>query len=239
MDPSLFTKIIRQLPNETVVVPFFRGESLLHPHFATFMRQLSRFKQVQLATNGDYLNPNNQTAILTGCTFLSVSLHSFTMPWQVESAKFLRIAKKKGLQTQVSILEGLVPEKRKKRFIREWQKHADRVRLYREHSVRGFGDMEGAEKPRGACKKPFEEMTVYWDGKVGLCNHDWNNRTMLGDLNKDNIETVWNSQNYAEVRTLHQSRNRGKVPSCTDCSFSNKLYGELHVANLQEELEKW
>jgi hypothetical protein len=233
MNPSLFTKIIGQLPNETIVVPFFRGESLLHPHFAMFMRQLSRFKQVQLATNGDYLEPKNQTAILTSCTFLSVSLHSFTMPWQLESAKFLRIAGKRGLETQVSILEGLVPEKRKKQFIREWQKHVDRVRLYREHSIRGFGDMEGVEKPHGACKKPFEEMTVYWDGKIGLCNHDWNNLTELGDLNGCGVEEVWRGCNYLAVRKLHESGKRNAVNSCVDCCFVNEMYGELYVANSQ------
>lgn len=235
MEPSLFTKIIDQLPNATVVVPFFRGESLIHPYFPEFMRQLSAFKKVQLASNGDYLTLENQTAILTACTFFSLSLHSFIMPWHFKHANFLKIARKSGLETQVSILEGHVPERHKKRFIREWMKNASRVRIYKEHSASGFGDMAGEQKPSSACMKTQTDVVVYWDGKVGLCNHDWNNRTPLGDLNTESLEQVWNGEPYQEVRALHKSGNRSKVPSCMECCFSNKVYGELYSADSQQQ----
>jgi len=141
---------------------------------------------------------------------------------------FLHIARAKGLQTQVSILEGLIPKDRKKEFVRQWQRNVDRVRIYREHSVNGFGDMEDEENPTESCGKPFEQMGVYWDGKVGLCNHDWDNRTWLGDLNTDTVDNVWLNYNYKRVRALHQIGERRQVASCQECCFSNKLYGELY-----------
>lgn len=235
MTTKLFTEVIGQLPNETVLVPFFRGESLIHPHFASLMNLLSRFKEVQLASNADYLGPKNQTAILTGCTFFSVSLHNLLMPWHVEATKFMHIAQDHGLETQVSILEGLVSEKRKKQFVREWRKHVDRVRIYREHSVVGFGDMDSTDKPTSPCRKPFQEMTVYWDGKVGLCNHDWDNQTELGNLNNDSVEAVWENGNYSLVRRYHEMGKRVNVHSCADCCFDNKLYGELYSANSEQQ----
>jgi len=192
------------------------------------MKELSRFRTVQLASNGDFLDEHHQIAVLTGCTFFSLSLHSLQMPWHTEAIKFLHIARAKGLETQVSILEGLVPAKTKKRFIHEWQKHVNRVRIYQEHSIDGFGDMNGLSKPTEPCTKPFEETVVYWDGKVGLCNHDWDNRTWLGDLNTESLADVWQNSNYSHVRNLHESGKRGFVPSCRECCFGNKLYGELY-----------
>ena len=230
MTQELYSHLLEQLPDSLTIVPFFRGESLTHPLFPKMMGQLSRFKQVQLASNGDCLTLPNQTAILTGCTFFSLSLHELLMPWRVPCLQFLHIARQKGLQTQVSILNNLLQRNIKKRFVREWQKHVDRVRIYQEHSINGFGDMNGESKPLDECSKPNSEMVVYWDGKVGLCNHDWNNQTYLGDLNFSNIEEVWQSYNYQRVREWHQSGDRNKVPSCKECCFNNKMYGELYNA---------
>ena len=228
MTQELFTKIIEQLPNETVIVPFFRGESLIHPNFTSFMKDLSRFKQVQLASNGDKLSEANEAAILSACTFFSLSLHEYMMPWKFKNNKFLTILTRKGIDTQVSILDKLVPSRWKNRFIRSWMRHVGRVRFYQEHSIRGFGDMENEAKPTEPCEKPFSELVVYWDGKVGLCNHDWDNKTFLGDLNLQTVEQVWRNYNYQRVREAHKSSNRCKVPSCVDCCFGNKVYGELH-----------
>jgi radical SAM protein with 4Fe4S-binding SPASM domain len=235
MTPELFTKTIEQLPNETVIVPFFRGESLIHPNFTSFMKELSRFKQVQLASNGDKLSEPNQAAILSACTFFSVSLHKFTMPWKFKHLKFMRIATAKGLETQVSILESLVPTKRKNKFIQHWKHHVKRVRIYKEHSITGFGDMQDMERPTDPCEKPFNETVVYWNGKVGLCNHDWNNKTFIGNLNFNNLPEVWQSYNYQRIREAHKSGNRGKVPSCVDCCFGDKVYGELYCARKEKE----
>jgi radical SAM protein with 4Fe4S-binding SPASM domain len=229
MSLALFLRIINELPRSTVIVPFFRGESLMHPLFTVFMDWLRnwKFKQVQLATNADYLTPQNQKAILDTCSFVSVSLHSFTYPKGTKYLPFLYDALGKGIETQVSILESLVPPDKKKKFVREWKKHVNRVRIYKEHSKDGFGCM-GLTQPTEACTKPFEEMVVYWNGKVGLCNHDWNNSVALGDLNVQSIEDVWADVPYQSVRLMHKAEIRINVPTCKDCDFqSNKIYGEL------------
>lgn len=227
MNHELYHKIVAELPSSTVIVPFYRGESLLHNEFPEYMNELEKFKTVQLATNGDYLNRRNQQAILRNVSFLSISLHDYRLPNRTNYLPFLKECREKGLTTQVSILETLVTASKKKQFKRMWLKHVDRVRVYKEHSVNGFGSMNGEEG--GLCNKPFEDMVIYWDGNVGLCNHDWNNQTPMGNVIFSSIAEIWNNSiAYQTVRALHASNRRSLVKSCRDCSFqSNKIYGEL------------
>jgi radical SAM protein with 4Fe4S-binding SPASM domain len=226
MNKELFHKIVNELPPQTVIVPFYRGESLLHRDFPIYMQALKKFKQVQLATNGDYLNRVNQQAILNNVSFLSISLHDYRLPNRTNYLPFLKECRDKDLTTQVSILETLVTAAKKKQFKRMWLKHVNRVRIYKEHSVNGFGSMNG--EVGESCNKPFEDMVIYWDGNVGLCNHDWNNQTKLGNLCMQRVIDVWNDTIYQAVRTSHTSGFRRGVLSCIDCSFqSNQFYGEI------------
>jgi len=226
---ALFMRILGQLPNNTAVVPFFRGESLLHPLFTTYMKYLRGFREVQFATNADYLTPENQHAILHACTFVSVSIHKYQLPSQTKLPSFFYDALGEGVETQVSILDSLLPSKKsQKRFVKEWCNHVDRVRIYKTHSTDGFGSMKGEEKPVVACNKPFEDMVIYWNGKVGLCNHDWNGGTLKGDLNLQTVHEVWNSASYNLVRNLHREGKRGMIKACEKCSFTpHQVYGEL------------
>jgi hypothetical protein len=225
MPLPLLTSITEQLPASTVIVPFYRGEPTLHPHFSEAMQKLSKFETVQFATNGDFLTRDNQKAILGACTFLSLSLHSCLRPEYSGWLSFLYECGGKGIETQVSILDSLV-RKHKREFVKDWLRHVDRVRIYQTHSQDGFGSM--GEVVNEKCLKPFEEMVVYWDGRVGLCNHDWNMGFPLGNLNEQTVAEVFNGSNYAGVRDLHESGLRRAVPTCEFCSFkSNKRYGEL------------
>ena len=80
INENLWVQILNQLPNETAIVPFFRGEPTLHPKFNELLQTLDRFTTVQLATNGDHLTHTNKRAILENVTYLSLSIHKFTLP---------------------------------------------------------------------------------------------------------------------------------------------------------------
>jgi len=235
MSWKLFKNIVTPLPSSTVIVPFFRGESLLHLRFNDFLNNLGRFQKVQLATNGDYLTPQKEKAILQNTTFLSVSLHNFAYPDRQSFLNTFLQCGNNGITTQVSILDTLIPYGLKKKFVSDWLKHVDRVRIYMEHSHNGYGDTHLKIQDDGSpCSKPFNEMVVYWNGKVALCCHDWNNTNDSGDLNKQTIHEVWNGQYYKNVRWLHENGRRRDVGSCVDCDqwkadyMPNKILGELY-----------
>lgn len=226
MSIPLLTDITNQLTSNVCIVPFFRGEATLNPQFTEAMQLLSRFREVQFATNADFLNRNIRKAILDACTFVSVSLHDYLLPHQTQLSSFFYEALGAGVETQISILDALV--KNRNGFTEAWLHHVDRVRIYKTHSTDGFGSMNGEEVPKVACNKPFEEMVVYWDGQVGLCNHDWNNGLNLGDLTTQSIREVWQSKAYQKVRLEHQAGHRREVPACRSCCFApDQTYGEM------------
>ena len=230
MSWQLYTNTLAQLPSNTTIVPFFRGESMLHPQFVDAMKELERFNTVQLATNGDKLNHANTAAILNTCSFISLSAHSFVKSntnWNT----FLHLAKNEGITTQISIVETLIPKGQKQQFINSWLKHADRVRIYVEHSHIGYGDTTLNLKDDGQpCSRPFTEIVSYWDGKVALCCQDWNNHIPLGNLNEQSLESVWTSQVYKDIRLKHQMGNRKTISSCINCHqwTSSQVIGEIY-----------
>ena len=229
MSITLLTKVTSQLNSNVTIVPFYRGEATLHHDFSGAMEHLRKFKQVQFATNGDYLTFPHREAILRNVTFLSLSLHEFLMPWQTNWLPFLYDCLGRNIDTQVSIVDTEVDETRRGKFISEWRQHVNRVRIYESHSKNGFGSMNN-KHPTSTCQKPFEDMVVYWDGKVGLCNHDWNNQTYLGNLNTQTVEEVWRSIEYENVRSQQRLGMRTLIPTCKACSFeSNKVYGEIKI----------
>lgn len=76
---------------------------------------------------------------------------------------------------------------------------------------------------RGACDQVFDVMSVNWDGKVSACCSDFDNYMTVGDLNKDNIEAIWQSERYDNYRWLVVTGNTRKLPLCEVCYDYNQL----------------
>ncbi|WP_278774013.1 radical SAM/SPASM domain-containing protein [uncultured Brachyspira sp.] len=68
------------------------------------------------------------------------------------------------------------------------------------------------------CAIPYYQFIIRPDGKISLCCNDaWGEMT-LGDLNKNEIEQIWNSNRYNSIRKkLLKSRNNIKL--CEYCDF--------------------
>ncbi len=231
MDWELFKNIVWELPKETVVVPFFRGEPLLYPTFTHAMDELHKFHEVQLASNGDYLNHDNLKAILRTCTFFSLSLHELRILPTLREMQLLNQLKKTAVITQVSILESLLPIQNKQIFIKNWRIYVDRVRIYHEHSHIGFGDTNlNIEDNGDPCSKLFSDLAIYWDGKTALCNHDWQNHNPIGDVNHQSISEIWSTQTYQNIRNMHNQGKRRSIPSCQNCDYwSKQTFGEIYT----------
>ena len=126
-----------------------------------------------------------------------------------------------------------------------WQDKADRTRIYYEHSADGHpGSLDCPEVPkemeRRACRKPFEDMVIYFDGKVALCNHDWFRETPLGDVGRSSIHEVWHGAAYRDLRLQHLDPRNMRDQTCLHCDHWKVYYlekpfiGELYRKNTQE-----
>ncbi len=247
MDETLFEKIVQEIAEEDVesVVPFFRGESLLHPRFMELLGLLRRHSRarIQLATNALLLSEEMIHDLLfkIRIDFISFSLDAVNeetyrkirLGGSLEKARenvlsFLRArdgSASTGTVVQVSLTENEFNLEEIRSFIGYWRDRADRVRIYARHSEGGaFGALSspGFQREsfeRSPCMKPFNDMVIYHDGRVALCNHDWDRpqSASLGSVKEKSIREIWQDSPYQRVREMHHGGAWDELEPCRLC----------------------
>lgn len=78
---------------------------------------------------------------------------------------------------------------------------------------------------QSVCVRPFRQMQVCYNGKVILCCEEWmfNEKSVVGDLNKNTIVEIWNGKPIMEIRNKLQKGNRNFHP-CDVCDYSGGSY---------------
>jgi radical SAM protein with 4Fe4S-binding SPASM domain len=74
---------------------------------------------------------------------------------------------------------------------------------------------------RVPCKWIWYMVSIKWDGKVSICHEDYDNRSVIGDLNKDRIIEVFNCDLIRELRWKYY---RGEFPPSKICEDCARLY---------------
>lgn len=250
MDFALFTACIDEIAAHpaVAVVPFFRGEPLLHPRFLEMMRYAKGHiaGPIQLATNGLLLSEEIARGVLEmGLDFISFSLDTIDQGLYEEIRpggdyeevhrnvlRFLELRDEHPsprTQVQVSSVETERNRPSLPQFIDYWKTKVDRVRVYPEHSTGGkFGKLETPSFPgdRRPCLKVLTDAVIYWSGDVALCNHDWDRSESIGNVQGQGIAGVWRGAAYQEVRRRHGERRTHEDPTCRECDHWQVDYRE-------------
>ena len=77
------------------------------------------------------------------------------------------------------------------------------------------------------CEYPWTSLTIMADGNVVPCTQISNNEIVLGNVNENTIEEIWNSEKYKNFREMHIS---GKFPEnhkCKNNCDQKKIYQYL------------
>ena len=69
------------------------------------------------------------------------------------------------------------------------------------------------------CETVQERMTIYWDGAVTICHHDLDGDYLVGDLNDQSIEEIWNNEQLSTLRKLHREGHYADFEFCARCDF--------------------
>ena len=264
MSISLFKKIIDEIStyNDIALVPFFRGESLLHPEFIEMMTYVKEkdISPVQLTTNATTLTEDIAQALIDiELDFISFSVDSIDHDIYSNIRKgadlqnvlnniekFSEIKRKRGQdkpEIQVSVVKTESTNDSIDEFVDFWQDRVDRVRVYEEHSKGGnYGSLSENQnvivsEKRQPCLKPFSDFIIYWDGSVALCNHDWDRRDAIGNVNQSSIKEIWQNDKYEKIRDAHIKNNSELEELCKRCDHWKSYYveqhqiGELYVGN--------
>ena len=75
------------------------------------------------------------------------------------------------------------------------------------------------------CFYPFYKMFIDFDGRVLFCSNDWGRVNIVGDLNHENIESIWLGDKLNFFRKKLSLKDRSNKP-CNSCSINGTLHGE-------------
>ncbi|HIL97801.1 MAG TPA: radical SAM protein [Pseudomonadales bacterium] len=95
----------------------------------------------------------------------------------------------------------------------------------------GMDGITPLRKDRVVCPEPFKLMAVNSNGAVSPCCDDWAHSLILGDLNHESAQEVWQGKELARIRRLHLENRRGELPACSNCQY---MQGVTELFDLDE-----
>jgi radical SAM protein with 4Fe4S-binding SPASM domain len=77
------------------------------------------------------------------------------------------------------------------------------------------------------CEFPWTSTTVMAEGNVVPCTQISNNEIVLGNVNENSLENIWNNENYNNLRKMHITGNFPKGHKCSERCDQVKLFEYL------------
>ena len=80
------------------------------------------------------------------------------------------------------------------------------------------------------CGAVFNWITIQHDGQVILCPHDFNGEYDFGNVLKNDILTIFNSDKFNKVRLIHAQHKRNTMAKCRTCDEPElNLSGDMYA----------
>lgn len=77
------------------------------------------------------------------------------------------------------------------------------------------------------CEYPWLSISIMADGNVVPCTQISNNELVLGNINENTLEEIWNGKEYKELRKMHVTGKFTKNHKCNTRCDMKKLYQYL------------
>lgn len=69
------------------------------------------------------------------------------------------------------------------------------------------------------CPEVFNKLSIDWDGVVTACCGDWNRLMVVGDVRKQTLKEIWNSERLNYFRKTIVARRHNTLPLCGNCKL--------------------
>ncbi|MEO5360096.1 MAG: SPASM domain-containing protein [Nitrospirota bacterium] len=240
IDKILWQKIIDELTQsnpDAVVLPFWRGEPLLHPAFIELLKYaVSKSIKIHISTNG-HLVEGIYAGLLSECEFVTFSIHSHSglrrakefLTIRKNTKPIVQVSFVRGEQTTESLLGDIVNSPELSGF--------DTVRVFEEHTVDGvFGKTRASgNNHRMFCQKLTDTLVIAYDGSISRCNHIWKTQNSV-NINNMTLKDVWHSEYLMGIRNSYPDNfcgpcdqwighTRGEAWRRVDSGIEHKVFG--------------
>lgn len=249
MDFDLFKKIIDQCYENNVysIRLSWRGEVLLHPEILKILHYAKvekRIKNVSFLTNGIMLKGDIAEALIDyGIDYISVSVDGLDEMYE----KIRYPLKFNSLYKNLLAFKELKRKKKKScptvRITTLWPAIASDPATYSRRMTRVsdrivFNPLKDyritTQDKQFICQFPWERLFIGFDGKVHACSNTIE-PLVVGDINKQDLHTIWHGSNMQQIRKLHRNLKRLEIPQCSRCSYGVDYQGRWH----KRDWTKW
>ncbi len=242
MDEKLLRKILEESKGKTKTI-FFQhmGEPLMHLQYFQLLQQIKSSNiWVGVSTNCMMLTvARSQQLFAMGVDHLTLCLDS------LNKESFERIRKRADFDKVIENIETCIAlrhsmnecstyivvqmiemdenKNERERFLEIYNK---KLRGIGKAVVKPFDSFAGLiQKETVQFLRPYEctmlnySMSIYWNGDVVICCHDYDERTKVGNVLEQSIEEIWNSQKYNEYRRMHKDKDFSNLYLCRLCEW--------------------
>lgn len=232
------------------------------PEMIRLAKQCGRIDKIDLATNAAlFTRPLMQAVVDAGLDRLNISLEGITREQYrkhakvdidfealVDSIKWL-YAHRGSCEITIKAPEDYLTDAEKDLFYSTFGDHCDRIFLEKLSPIWPEFDMESRMEnfklpenvgqygqridEKLVCTYIFYAMAINADGTVSACCPDWDQKLVVGDLRKNTLKEIWNSDAMHRLRILHLSGKRRDNPVCRNCGH----IAHSQIDNIDEHRE--
>lgn len=109
------------------------------------------------------------------------------------------------------------------------------------YSINEFRFGGGVTKRR-VCVQIFKSVQVQANGEVLPCCVDWRRVNVIGNINKNSLFEIWNSEKLRKLQIEHLKGNKSKIQPCKDCTMNDYCdpdnidqYAEEYIQRLRRD----
>ena len=236
MKTDLFKRIVdSSVHHVEFVYLHFMGESLVHPKIFDMIRY-ARSKGIRagLSTNASFLDEKRARGLLTSnIDFLIISFEGAN-PDTYEEVRlkgsyketlqniqsFYRLKREipNGVASAVQMIHTSESDEEVEGFRGQWP---EGVIIKK---IKNWGGQmpeltasKSVQNHLSPCALPWKELSVLWDGTLTLCANTYDREVVLGHLDEESLEEVWNGPKMQEIRRRHVARQVKGIPVCETC----------------------
>lgn len=250
-----FKKIIDQIHTKKLIMLNLHkdGEPLLHkdlPQMVAYAKQKDAAQVIHLNTNGILINSKIGRGIIKkGIDDITISVDAAL------EKTYYRFKKMKGLHKLEEDIKEIIEYRDKINsrtnirlkimefddiekeeidlFYEKWSGVADEVQVTGIHSWSGAIDIKVTDEQshkRYPCALLWYMLAINSNGKVSICNVDWNYSGVIGNINSETIHDIWNGKKLRNIRRAQLKGIWNFPPICEKCVVW------VSVGNLREFL---
>ena len=248
MAGKLYRKLIDEIDEYGIegIWLYHLGESLLHPEFKENLRHVSSKKNlgvIWMSTNGYYFDEDNiRTVLGSNVDYINFSAHAVceetyntVVPsgkdnFEIVQKNLQRFYELKGQNNLLrkpfmhcQMIEQETTKHEVDAFIKMHYKRAEIVSInmleYANLPNNAYGMLQRKRKPLTSCLRVSRnDCFICSNGHVTLCDAAYNGEIFLGDVNKQTLYEIWNSDKRATILDLNRKGMMSEIEFCRKCT---------------------